>query len=690
MKPKWTTLKRAVRSRVDIVFLLILGLQCCAPVSVLAQTYEETIDSLLVLLDATTDPEERVDRLNELSYACRRVSVNKMIDFAEQAITLANDIDYNAGLAVALKNMGIGHYKAGSRPDTTSSYYKKAINVAKEVGDHYTQAASLNNLGLLANTQGNYKNGAQYLQEALAVFDEHVTDKKRIGLRCLILANLGNSYFELGDFERSFEFQTQSIDLARENQIRFIPSQYLDDLARSAASMGNYQLAETYYKESLILQADMGDYQSSIHTYIHFMEMKMAQGAYEEAEELGKESVNIAIDREFPILVAGGLNKLSEVARIRGEVDKAIVLADSALRVSQAIFNIRHERTASYHLAQALAQKKDYANAFSKMLLYHRLNDSIVREEAKTITEEVQAQYQNRLFEQKVQILEAKQVAQRNSIQLLIGLIIMTIILLAVITSYLLRRNQVSQIIRNKNAVLEKYIAYNLQLENFAYIASHDLKSPLRNVVSFSQLLARRIKDKVTEEERDYLNFIIAGTKEMSSLIDDLLNYSLVQREQLNVTDIQVKQLIERVVMRNQPLIKEAGAQIDTHVKEVTLKGDAIKLNQLLQNLFTNALKFQQAGKVPKVTINFEEGDDYYRFEIRDNGIGIDPQYFEKIFMVFKRLHTKKDYEGTGIGLAICKKIIEQHGGHIWVESSLGDGASFFFTLPKQIESSTN
>lgn len=690
MKPKWTTLKRAVRSRVDIVFLLILGLQCCAPVSVLAQTYEETIDSLLVLLDATTDPEERVDRLNELSYACRRVSVNKMIDFAEQAITLANDIDYNAGLAVALKNMGIGQYKAGSRPDTTSSYYKKAINVAKEVGDHYTQAASLNNLGLLANTQGNYKNGAQYLQEALAVFDEHVRDKKRIGLRCLILANLGNSYFELGDFERSFEFQTQSIDLARENQIRFIPSQYLDDLARSAASMGNYQLAETYYKESLVLQADMGDYQSSIHTYIHFMEMKMAQGAYEEAEELGKESVNIAIDREFPILVAGGLNKLSEVARIRGEVDKAIVLADSALRVSQAIFNIRHERTASYHLAQALAQKKDYANAFSKMLLYHRLNDSIVREEAKTITEEVQAQYQNRLFEQKVQILEAKQVAQRNSIQLLIGLIIMTIILLAVITSYLLRRNQVSQIIRNKNAVLEKYIAYNLQLENFAYIASHDLKSPLRNVVSFSQLLARRIKDKVTEEERDYLNFIIAGTKEMSSLIDDLLNYSLVQREQLNVTDIQVKQLIERVVMRNQPLIKEAGAQIDTHVKEVTLKGDAIKLNQLLQNLFTNALKFQQAGKVPKVTINFEEGDDYYRFEIRDNGIGIDPQYFEKIFMVFKRLHTKKDYEGTGIGLAICKKIIEQHGGHIWVESSLGDGASFFFTLPKQIESSTN
>ncbi|MBX2872987.1 MAG: tetratricopeptide repeat protein [Saprospiraceae bacterium] len=683
-------LKQSIHCRSNIVILLIAGIFFLSPISLLAQTYEETIDSLLVVLKETHDPQRKVDRLNEISYAYRRVSVNKMIDFAHQARALALQNGYRAGLAVAYKNMGNGHYKAGSPPDTTNTYYTKALYAAKQVGDHYTHAASLNNLGLLANTHGSYKIGAQYLQKALIVFDEQVKDPNKIGLRCLILANLGNSYFELGDFERSFDFQSQSIELARKSQIRFIPAQYLDDLARSAASMEKYTLAEQYYKESLSLQTEIGDFQSSIHTYLHFMEMKMAQKDYTAAAALGRQSVEIAIEREFPILVADGLNKLSELARMQAEVDKAVMLADSALRVSRSIFNIRHERTASYNLAQALALKKDYSNAFTQLLHHQRLNDSIIREDEKAITMEVQAQYRNRLFEQKVGILEAKQKAQRKNIELLIGLIVMTIILLGVITTNLLKRNRVNRIIQDKNAVLEKYIAYNLQLENFAYIASHDLKSPLRNVVSFSQLLARRLKDKITSEEKDYLNFIISGTKEMSSLIDDLLNYSLVQREKLNVEKIAVKELLQRVVDRNQPLIEEAEAAVEIQAPATEIRGDAIKLNQLLENLFTNALKFHQADEKPKVQIKFEEREKEYFFEVKDHGIGIDPQYFEKVFMIFKRLHTKKEYEGTGIGLAICKKIVEQHGGRIWLESQLGEGTSFFFTLPKEVQTEAN
>ncbi len=678
---------QAISCRLNIVVTLILGILLCIASSGLAQTYEETIDSLFLVLNETADPQREVDLLNEISYAYRRISVKKMIEFAQQAKDAAIESNYKAGLAVAFKNLGNGHYKIGSPPDTSTSYYEKALLTAQEIGDHYTHAASLNNLGLVANTHGGYKNGAQYLQRALKVFDEYVADENKIGLRCLILANLGNSYFELGEFDRSFGFQTQSIELARKHNIRFIPAQYLDDLARSAASMKKYQLAEQYYNEALKLQAELGDYQSSIHAYLHFMEMKMAQKDYAEAAILGRKSVGIAVDREFPILVADGLNKLSEVARLQGDIDKAVELADSAMLVSRSIFNIRHERTASYNLAQALALKQDYSSAFAQLLHHHRLNDSIVREDEKAITKEVKAQYQNQLFEEQVEFLEAKQKAQRNSIKLLVGLIIMTIILLVVISSNLLKRNQVNRMIQDKNAVLEKYIAYNLQLENFAYIASHDLKSPLRNVVSFSQLLARRIRNKITSEEKDYLNFIISGTKEMTSLIDDLLNYSLVQREKLNVEKINVQELWQRVVTRNKPMIEEAGAEVALEVPAHTIYGDAIKLNQLLENLFTNALKFHQPGDTPKVGIKFEEKEDIFLFEVQDHGIGIDTQYFEKIFLVFKRLHSKKDFEGTGIGLAICKKIVEQHQGNIWVESQVGEGTSFFFTLPKELQS---
>lgn len=687
---KWPTQTEAIRCRSNIVVLLIMGVLLFPAHHLAAQTYQETIDSLLHVLNETIDPQEKVDLLNEISYAHRRVSVKKMIDFAQQAKNAAIDADYHAGLAVAFKNLGNGHYKIGSPPDTTNGYYQKALLAAKEIGDHYTHAASLNNMGLVANTHGSYKNGAQYLQQALLVFDRHVTDPTKVGLRCLILANLGNSYFQLGEFDRSFDFQTQSIELARQHDIRFIPAQYLDDLARSAARMKKYQLAEQYYNEALQLQTEIGDYQSSIHAYLHFMEMKMAQKDYAEATVLGQKSVGIAIEREFPILVADGLNKLSEVARIQGDIDKAVLLADSAMSVSQSIFNIRHERTASYNLAEALALKKDYSTAYAQLLHYHQLNDSIVREDEKAITKAVKAQYQNQLFEERVEILEAKQKAQRHSIQLLIGLIVMTIILLAVISSNLLKRNQNNRIIQNKNAVLEKYIAYNLQLENFAYIASHDLKSPLRNVVSFSQLLARRLKDKINSEEKDYLNFIISGTKEMSSLIDDLLNYSLVQREKLNVEEIEVQELLERVVERNRPLIEETGAEVVVEAAALSIQGDAIKLNQLLENLFTNAMKFHRAGEKPKVQIKFEAKEEEFRFEVKDEGIGIDPQYFDKVFMIFKRLHTKKEYDGTGIGLAICKKIVEQHGGRIWVESQLNNGTSFFFTLPKEVHAVAN
>ena len=525
------TLRQAISCRSSVIVLLIVGILPLSTVPLLAQTYQETIDGLRLVLNETTDPQQEVDLLNEISYAYRRVSVKKMIEFAEQARAAAVAADYKRGLAVALKNLGNGHYKIGSPPDTTNNYYKKAMFAAQAIDDHYTHAASLNNLGLVANTHGSYNNGAQYLQRALKVFDEQVADETKTGLRCLILANLGESYFQLGEFDRSFDFQTQAIELARQHHIKFIPAQYLDDLAHSAAAMKKYQLAEQYYNEALELQVEIGDYQSSIHTYLHFMEMKMAQQDYPKAAILGQKSVDIAIEREFPILVADGLNKLSEVARLQGDIDQAVALADSALMVSRSIFNLRHERSASFNLAQALALKQNYSRAFSQLLHHHALNDSIFREDEKAITKEVKAQYQNQLFKDRVENLEAKQKAQRNSIQLLIGLIVMTIILLAVISSNLLKRNQVNRIIQNKNAVLEKYIAYNLQLENFAYIASHDLKTPLRNVVSFSQLLARRLQHKITSEEKDYLNFIISGTKEMSSLIDDLLNYSLVQRE---------------------------------------------------------------------------------------------------------------------------------------------------------------
>lgn len=234
-----------------------------------------------------------------------------------------------------------------------------------------------------------------------------------------------------------------------------------------------------------------------------------------------------------------------------------------------------------------------------------------------------------------------------------------------------------------KNEELEKYIAYNLQLENFAHIASHDLKTPLQNISNFSKLLKKTAKHRLNEEEMQYLTFIAKGTEDMSILVKEILGFSLLQKSELVKEKIDVPEFIDYVLELNKTLIKEKNAIVSLDIKTPCISGDRSKLLQLLQNLLTNSVKFHKQAQQPKIVISSYTEQDNWVFNIKDNGIGIEPTYFNKIFLLFKRLHGKEAYEGTGIGLSLCKKIVEMHGGKIWVNSSLGEGATFSFSLPK-------
>ena len=232
---------------------------------------------------------------------------------------------------------------------------------------------------------------------------------------------------------------------------------------------------------------------------------------------------------------------------------------------------------------------------------------------------------------------------------------------------------------------LKKYIESNMQLENFAYVASHDLQTPLRTIISFSQLLARSVKAKTNKTEKEYLAFIIKATKNMQGLIQDLLNYSHVNNTENNILKINVIELLDEVEKELQFDIQKNNATIVFQEKPFLIKADNFKLKQVFQNLLTNALKFTQPHVDPIVRISCKEDTKHWLFAIEDNGIGIDEQYQERIFLLFKRLHGKEEYEGTGIGLAMCKKIVEQHQGEIWLESKIGEGTTFYFTIKKNI-----
>lgn len=239
------------------------------------------------------------------------------------------------------------------------------------------------------------------------------------------------------------------------------------------------------------------------------------------------------------------------------------------------------------------------------------------------------------------------------------------------------------QQLNTKNEELEKYIESNLQLENFAYIASHDLQSPIRTIISFSQLLKRSAKHKLDEREIEYLDFVVDASRNMKQLVEDLLTYSLVDSEKHQPVDFNLQDLLEGILLDLYSTIEEKHGEIIFDNIPTAFHADKTRIRQLFQNLMSNALKFVQPEEIPKISILCETKADHYYFRVSDNGIGIPKEFHEKIFLLFKKLHNNTIYKGTGIGLALVKKIIDQHHGKVWLESEEGVGTTFHFTIAK-------
>jgi light-regulated signal transduction histidine kinase (bacteriophytochrome) len=228
----------------------------------------------------------------------------------------------------------------------------------------------------------------------------------------------------------------------------------------------------------------------------------------------------------------------------------------------------------------------------------------------------------------------------------------------------------------------EELARSNVELERFAYVTSHDLQEPMRTVRSFAQLLQRRCASQLTGDAAEYLRFISDGVARMQTLINDLLTYSRVSSQGGAFAPADCNEILAMVLENLHSSIQSNRAGVTADPLPVVV-GDATQLGQVFQNLLVNAIKFH-GSRPPRIHVSAAESAGEWVFCVRDNGIGIAPEYFERIFIIFQRLHTIEEYGGTGIGLAICKKIVERHGGRIRVESAVGEGSAFYFSIPKR------
>lgn len=232
--------------------------------------------------------------------------------------------------------------------------------------------------------------------------------------------------------------------------------------------------------------------------------------------------------------------------------------------------------------------------------------------------------------------------------------------------------------ISERTAMLEQS---NKDLSQFARIASHDLQEPLRMVSSYTQLLQKRYKDKLDADANDFIHFAVDGAIRMQKLINDLLEYSNISAQSKKLELVDSFKILEKVIINLQKVIMNNTALISNSNLPI-LKTDETSLLRIFQNLIENAIKFKKKSVLPKITISCEKKNDMYEFSVSDNGIGIDMEYHDRVFIIFQRLHSANDYTGTGIGLSICKRIVELNGGTIWFKSKENEGTTFYFTVP--------
>jgi signal transduction histidine kinase len=240
------------------------------------------------------------------------------------------------------------------------------------------------------------------------------------------------------------------------------------------------------------------------------------------------------------------------------------------------------------------------------------------------------------------------------------------------------RRKEAEAALHKSNEELERS---NKDLEQFAYVASHDLQEPLRMVSSYTQLLAKRYEGQLDDKARKFIGYAVDGALRMQRLINDLLTYSRIGTEGKPRAAVDAHAIVGEALRNLAAAIEESGAVVSTENLPI-VRADASQLAMVFQNLIGNAIKFR-GPEEPRVHVGVADRAGEWVFSVRDNGIGIDPQYADRLFVIFQRLHTRQQYPGTGIGLAVCKRIVERHGGRVWFESEPGSGSTFFFSIPK-------
>ncbi|MEZ4884714.1 MAG: ATP-binding protein [Chitinophagales bacterium] len=554
-------------------------------------------------------------------------------------------------------------------------YQLQSLETYEELSDSLGIAKALYEIGNIFFFQNSFELALQNYTKSKKLV-KHLEDS--IGIYSCLGA-IGSVHNRLGNTEKSLAINLQALELAEQMDYAEGIAYALHNVGADYYDLGYCETALDYYQKSLSYKKDIGD----------------------------------KFD-EIPTLQSIGLIYLD-----MSKIEKALSYLDEALKVSETI-DAKSRKVEIYQLLSATYEKnKHYQEAFHYMKAHTLLKDSILNENTLKEMAQSKTRYEVAKKEKEIVLLkkENELLGKNKEITSWKNYFLAVLVAFLLFTSFLFfyyyknqkrynglladknlqiqqQNQQLEEVndlqsgfnatLKTKNEQIElqnqKLANSNKELRQFAYIASHDLKEPLRMIGSYTSLLRRRYSNKLDEGAQEFMGFITEATSRMNNLLDDLLTYSKVGTQELKKDSVKMGEIVEVAMANLQLNIKQKQAVI--HVVSLPeVKVSRTQMGQLLQNLISNALKFSDSNH-PKIWIDVQKNGKAYIFSVKDNGIGIAKEHQERIFEMFSRLHTRQEYEGTGIGLATCKKIVEQHNGKIWVESESNKGSTFYFTIP--------
>ncbi|MFK8005252.1 MAG: ATP-binding protein [Saprospiraceae bacterium] len=686
--------------------------------------YSAVSDSLETVLESGISEEQKIKTRNDLAEYNFKYNVNKSIGFLSKNLNSSRVEDFPKQKAKSLYLMGRAHLLIADF-EKSIAYLNQAKEYFSQNKDHKGLGDCFKDLGTIQLHQNNYEPAEFFYQKGIDAYDKG--NYKPGFAHCNL--NLGNVYIEQFQYVQGIQYYYNALKIYEELQLHRYIGMANNNIGNIYKENQNFEKAyEHYEKASQSYQIDKDSLQI-INVNLNIGSTYLDEEIYDKAIQILYSALEAAKSTGFnhpiPVIynniaachinlgnfeLAEQNNKMAQqfasMNKNKAEIMNANLLAaEMYLRKKEYKKSIQLARIAydaalnNKHLV-VLSEASgilyaDYkaTNRFEKSLEYLELNkiyrDSLFNESrmkiplSKDFEYQLEKQKRTQIIQQEKDKLawEAKLDFQRLiSIFLIVGFLVLGLAVFVIYKNFKAKKIAESELAK-KNNMLEKYIESNIQLEQFAHIASHDLKSPLRTVGSFSSLLKRRAKDKLNENELEYLDMISNAAKLMWNLVDDLMTYSQVNSLQMNLTSSDANHLMEEVLTNLDFSIKEKNAKINMANLPEKIMVDETKVRQVFQNLIANSLKFMPTGKAPKININCIPENGFWKFSIQDNGIGIPDEYREKIFKPYKQLHTKDKFEGTGMGLAICKKIVEKHGGNIYFESEEGNGTTFYFTI---------